>query len=192
LIQWYKAKSIRCVWFVKATPVMIIAMVHAPRSIVMSVARRRFVCLLSVLALAGCSGDGGPANRRPTKPVKVTVTYKGAPVENATVTFINQEGDSAPAFGRTDAQGVAKMKTYVEDDGAVLGAHKVTIIKSEAQGGGSAASQDSPDYVPPGPGGTPLPVVKHMIPEKYASPTAGLTAEVKDSGPNEFTFDLKD
>jgi hypothetical protein len=157
----------------------------------MLVLGRSVICLLLGLLVVGCSG-GGPANRRPTKPVKVTVSYKGAPVADAIVTFINQEGDSAPAFGKTDASGVAKMKTYVEGDGAVLGQHKVTIIKSETQSTGPVADQSSPDYVPPGPGGSPPPVVKHLIPEKYASPTSGLTAEVKDSGKNEFTFDLKD
>ena len=138
----------------------------------MPAAFRTAAALLLIGVIGGCGGDGGPANRRPTRPVKVTVTYKGNPVAGATVTFINQEGDSAPAYGKTDDKGVAKMKTYVEGDGAVLGQHKVTIIKSETQGGGSTADQASPDYAPPGPGGTPPPVVKHLIPEKYASPAA--------------------
>src|SRR5262245_42413433 len=95
----------------------------------------RFVSVLVVFSfLVGCGGGGGPANRRPTKPVKVTVTYKGQPVADATVTFINKEGEAAPAYGKTDAQGVAKMKTYVEGDGAVLGAHDVTITKTETVG----------------------------------------------------------
>jgi hypothetical protein len=147
---------------------------------------------LVLLLLVGCS-DGRPAGALPTKPVKVTVTYKGAPVADATVSFIN---DSKPAFGKTDAQGVAKMKSYIEDDGAVVGSHKVTIIKSETSGS-TAASQDSADYVPPAGGGAPPPVVKHLIPQKYGSPaSSGLTVEVKDTGkdtgPNEFTLDLKD
>ncbi len=154
----------------------------------------RFVSLLVVVVLlAGCSGNAGPANRRPTKPVKVTVTYKGQPVADATVTFINQEGEAAPAYGKTDAHGVAKMKTYVEGDGAVLGPHKVTIMKVESTGGGSAASQSSPDYVPPAEGGAPLPKVKNLIPEKYGLlASSPLTAEVKKDGKNEITFELTD
>jgi len=149
--------------------------------------------LLMIVLLAGCSGGGGPANRQPTKPVKVTVTYKGQPVADATITFINQEGEAAPAFGKTDAQGVAKMKTYVEGDGAVLGQHKVTITKTETVGGGSTALQNSPDYVPPPEGGAPLPTAKSLIPEKYGLlATSNLTADVKADGKNEFTFDLKD
>lgn len=154
----------------------------------------RFVSVLVVVSLlVGCSGGSGPANRRPTKPVKVTVTYKGQPVADATVTFINQDGEAAPAYGRTDAQGVAKMKTYVEGDGAVLGPHKVTIMKTETVGGGAEASQSSPDYKPPAEGGAPLPKVKNLIPEKYGlMATSNLTAEVKADGKNEITFNLTD
>ncbi len=153
---------------------------------------RSVTILVVVSLLAGCSGGGGPANRRPTKPVKVTVTYKGKPVADAIVTFVNQEGEAAPAYGKTDAQGVAKIKTYVEGDGAVPGPHKVTITKTETSGGGSTTSQSSPDYVPPGEGGTPVPTVKHLIPEKYGLlATSNLTADVKE-GKNEITFDLTD
>src|SRR5262245_41007136 len=151
---------------------------------------RRLTCCLLVgsLVLPGCSGGGGPANRRPTKKVTVTVIYKGSPLEGANVTFINQTGEAAPAYGKTDAQGKAKMKTYVEGDGAVVGAHKVLIDKSEAVGG-QTVDVDSPQYNPNAPPAT----VKYHIPQKYSNPaTSGLTAEVKDSGPNEFTFELKD
>jgi len=154
----------------------------------MPVVRLLIVGFISAALLVGCSGDGGPANRRPTKKVTVTVMYKGAPLENANVTFINQTGEAAPAYGKTDAQGKAKMKTYVEGDGAVVGAHKVLIDKSEAVGG-QTVDVDSPQYNPNAPPAT----VKYHIPQKYSNPaTSGLTAEVKDSGPNEFTFELKD
>jgi hypothetical protein len=144
------------------------------------------------LTLLGCSG-GRPAGAHPTKPVKVTVTYKGAPVADATISFVPDATAMPPAFGKTDAQGVAKMKTYVEGDGAVVGQHKISIIKSETTSSGPVTDQDSPNYVPPAGGGAPPPVVKYIIPQKYSSPaSSGLAIEVKDSGPNEFTFDLKD
>lgn len=150
--------------------------------------RSRVWLLLAVAALylLGC-GPGLPPGARPTKPVKVTVAYKGSPVEGATITFINQEGAAAPAYGRTDQQGVAKMKTYVEGDGAVLGQHKVLIEKAESVGG-SNIPQDSPEYNPNAPPQT----VRYLLPQKYSNPASGLTAEVKESGPNDFTFDLKD
>jgi len=140
------------------------------------------------LGLAGCSGDGGPANRLPTKKVAVTVNYKGAPLEGATVTFVPQTAGAPPAVGKTDAQGKAQLKTYVEGDGAVVGQHKVLIDKSEAVGG-QTVDQNSPQYDPNAPPAT----IKYHIPKKYSDfANSGLAAEVKDSGPNEFTFDLKD
>ncbi len=142
---------------------------------------------LLVVSLAGCDTSSLPAGAKPTKPVSVTVTYKGAPVEGATVTFVDSGDPPTPSYGLTDAQGVAKLKTsYAE--GAVVGTHQVTITKTQSEGG-STADQDSPDYNPD----PPPSVVKSVIPMKYESKlTSGLTADVKESGPNEFKFDLTD
>lgn len=138
---------------------------------------------MACLVVAGCQTSDRPPGAKPTKPVTVTVTYKGAPVEGATVSFLCDP----PSYGRTDASGVAKMKTYVEGDGAIVGTHKATVIKTETVGG-STADQDSADYNPDAPPGE----TKHLIPEKYSQPTAGLTAEVKESGTNEIKFELND
>lgn len=150
---------------------------------------RSTIWLLVLAVLASSSGCGPklPPGARPTKKVTVKVLYKGAPVEGAAVTFVNQEGEPAMAVGKTDAQGVAKMKTYVEEDGAVLGPHKVMIDKSEAVGG-QKVDVDSPQYDPNAPPAT----IKYLLPQKYSNiGMSGLTAEVKESGPNDFTFDLK-
>ncbi len=152
---------------------------------------KSFVPLVIVLlVVAGCA-DGKSAGAKPTKPVTVKVTYKGAPVEGAVITFVDTGDPPAPAFGKTDAQGVAKMKTFVEGDGAVVGTHQVAISKIETTGGAPAVDQDSPEYDP---NAVNMPTtVKYLIPQKYDSKaTSGLTAEVKESGPNEFTFDLVD
>lgn len=151
------------------------------------------VLLLGCLTVTGCLGSNDP-NRLPTQPVSVQVNHKGTPVEGATVTFISSEEKPVPAVGRTNAAGVAKMKTYEEGDGAVLGKHKVIIIKSEISNASpEAADTESPDYLPPSPGGNPVPVLKDLIPRKYTSPaTSGLTAEVTEGKPLELTFDLED
>ncbi len=138
---------------------------------------------VSLLVVAGCDGTGRPAGAKPTKPVTITVTYKGAPVEGATVSFLCDP----PSFGRTDASGVAKMKTYVEGDGAIVGSHKATVAKTETVGG-STADQDSQEYNPDAPPGE----IKHLVPEKYSQPTSGLVADVKESGTNEIKFELTD
>jgi hypothetical protein len=150
---------------------------------------RYCLCVL-ILVLTACLPGCGPKlppGARPTKKVAVTVLYKGAPVEGAAVTFVNQDGDPAPANGLTDAQGKAKLKTYVDGDGAVLGPHKVIINKSVAEGGQNL-DVDDPKYDP----NAPPPTVKYLVPEKYSRLGNGLTATVTDSGPNDFTFDLKD
>ena len=148
---------------------------------------RSLVGVLMLLVLAGCEGARRPPGAKPTVPVKVTVTYQGAPVEGAMIAFLVDP----PAFGRTDASGVARMKTYVEGDGSVVGTHKVTIIKAEAPPD-TSADVSTPEYVPPDPN-APAKEVKHLIPVKYSSPsTSGLTADVTESGPNDVKFDLTD
>lgn len=148
--------------------------------------------LIGVAAAAGCGGNGLPPGAKPTAPVTVTITYKNAPVEGATVTFVGTGEDPTPAYGLTDAQGIAKMKTYVEGDGAVLGTHNVSVNKSALQGGAKAAEQESIDYTPPEVAVGPTAVIKNAIPEKYSVPaTSGLTANVQ-TGPNEFKFELND
>jgi hypothetical protein len=153
--------------------------------------RRPLGLLIVTLAIAlissGC-GDKPPAGARPTKKITVTVTYKGAPVQGAVVTFVPTEGAPAPANGITDAQGKAKMRTYRDGDGAVVASHKVTIDKSEAVGGQTVGSED-PTYDPNAAPAT----IKNHLPVKYNNiATSGLTAEVKEGGPAEFSFDLKD
>jgi hypothetical protein len=153
----------------------------------MPVAIRLSICLLlGQLLLSGC-GPGKPAGARPTKKVTAVVLYKGAPVEGAAVTFIDQSDKPITANGITDAEGKAKLKTYVDGDGAVLGTHKVVISKMVAVGGQSV-DVDDPKYDPNAPPST----VKYMLPQKYSAMNSGLTAEVTASGPSEFTFELKD
>jgi hypothetical protein len=149
-----------------------------------------FCSLLISSALSGC-GPNLPPGAKPTKPVKATFTYKGAAVAGADVMFIYQGNEPISAVGKTDAQGVAKLKTYVEGDGAVLGSHKVTVIKDEIIGEAKSVDQNSPDYAPPT-GKEPPTQIKHHVPVKYGSwVTTDLTAEVT-SGANDLKFELKD
>ncbi len=148
--------------------------------------------VLFCLPLMGC-GPSSPAGARPTAPVAVTVTYNGEAVEGATVTLISQDGEPIAAYGRTDATGVAQMKTYVEGDGAVLGKHKVLISKMETIGRGSTTEQPLEEYDPPELSrDAEAASVQYHVPPKYGSPaTSDLTAEVT-SGKNELRFDLTD
>lgn len=125
------------------------------------------VCL-ALLSLAGCCGPSRPT----TLPVTGTVTLDGQPVAEAAVQFIPQAGGN-PAQGVTDAAGNFKLTTFVDGDGALPGAHKVTVQKNRVTGVVS-----NPDGLETG-GATSVPIVVWDTPEKFAQPdTSGLTAEV--------------
>lgn len=115
--------------------------------------------LLSALALAGCGRSDFP-----TAKVKGRVTYQGQGVANASVTFApSGEGGlvGKSALGATDASGNFVLSTYQNEDGAVVGKHKVAV-----------SSADDLQYKLPG-----------------ASPE-GLMLEVK-AGENNFEIELK-
>lgn len=142
---------------------------------------------LGLLWMAGC-GPSGPQGALPTYPSQAVVSYKGAPVEGAIVAFINE---TAPAYGRTDENGVAVMKTYREGDGAIAKLHNVTISKTNTTGEAPDVDQDSEEYDPKDAYGSLK--VEHFVPQKYSSPaTSKLTAEVKEVENNEFKFELVD
>jgi hypothetical protein len=151
---------------------------------------QRILLTLAIgVAVLGCSGED-KGNRLPTAPVEVTVTYKGKPVDGAMVTLIPIGNVVVPANGLTNSSGKAKMFTYESGDGALLGTHKVQIVKQDLQPPTNSASIDSPDYDPDA---TPPPPPKPLIPRKYfTTVTSGLSAEIEKKSKNEITFELKD
>jgi hypothetical protein len=130
--------------------------------------------LALAVALVGCDSGGAP-----TEKVTGTVTAKGQPVSQATVTFTPENG--RPASGVTDAQGKFTLSTFKEGDGAVPGTHNVAIIPFKGEGPEPMpGTPEAANYKPP----------VAPFSQKYTSTqTSGLTAEVK-SGPNDFQFDL--
>ncbi|MEO8497827.1 MAG: hypothetical protein ABI614_22400 [Planctomycetota bacterium] len=124
--------------------------------------------------LAGCGGSNNPA----TAKVSGVVTYKGAPVGDAVVTFMPTSG--RPASGQTDAAGKFTLSTFGNNDGAVLGDHKISITPY-------LKDVPMPETVE---AAAALP--KLPFPARYANPdTSTLTAKV-DSGANEKNFELTD
>lgn len=153
---------------------------------------------LSTTLLAGCTGGGGPK----TVPVSGKVTYQGQAVVGAQVVFM-APGAPRPATGVTDGNGVYRLGTLKEDDGAVIGTHAVTITKTtQAAGGGAMNAQDpsagygeAMDKAAAGGGGSSeqLSTEEGGIPAQYAdSAKSGLKRDVTEAGPNEFNFELED
>jgi hypothetical protein len=146
---------------------------------------------------AGCGASGSPKPQT----VKVTgkVTYKGQPVSGASVAFLG-DGKIPPALGRTDAEGRFELTTSDSGDGAVPGTHQVTVsknipAKSTASSATGVASMEDMAKKAAERGGPPPDDAGPMslLPEKYGSAgTSGLSYEVKSSGTNDFTIELKD
>jgi hypothetical protein len=140
------------------------------------------LCALSIALLAGC-GSKTPAVEHPkTVPVTGTVTYKGAPVEGAAVVFKPESSQERGAVGTTDSEGHFKLMTYEPNDGAIPGLFLVEISKTEVPK--TELTDNSLAETPP---------VKELLPVKFKSiKTSKLSADVKDSGTNDFTFALTD
>ncbi|HWB10072.1 MAG TPA: carboxypeptidase-like regulatory domain-containing protein [Pirellulales bacterium] len=164
--------------------------------------------------ILGCKGGEKPA----TVPVTGTVTYKGAALAGAAVSFIPKQDGQRGASGTTDEQGHFKLQTYLGGDttvgGAVPGDYAVTVSKREnlteqlraSMGAGTnadggkileASQQGGP---PQGRGGPPPGMMrgggirgKSLIPENYESADkSGLTATVKPSENEPVKIELVD
>ncbi|MCY3014955.1 MAG: hypothetical protein NT171_09725 [Planctomycetota bacterium] len=147
------------------------------------------VAVVASLAI-GLTGCGGPAQPK-LYPATGTVTWKGEPLADATVSFVPSVG--APSDGKTDAQGKFAIMTNGMP-GARAGACKVTVSKFAGAGASMPAAAKPEDMMKMYEKKKKGEVEKGEIPAKYGRPdTSGLAAEVTaDGAKNMFTFDLKD
>jgi hypothetical protein len=139
------------------------------------------------LLAGGCSRpreDKWTRARPKTNRVAGQVKLDGVSVERAKVVFhliSPVKGVEYSAFGYTNARGRFSLQTFRDGDGAVAGAHQVTVEKTVWE---QPAFVTEADVAPP-------PVETSFLPKKYRSTkTSGLTAEVTEAGPNEFVFEL--
>lgn len=127
---------------------------------------------LSLLFLSAC---GGGSDTPPLGTVSGVVTLDDKPLADAEVTFQPEKG--RPSLGKTDSQGNYTLAYTVNENGALIGPHKVLITTAvEAFSDETGEGQDRearPEILPP----------------KYNAQTT-LTAEVKP-GANTIDFPLK-
>jgi hypothetical protein len=136
-----------------------------------------------VMAMIGAACAGCNSGYGTLAPVSGHVTIDDTPVKVGRVVFYPTQGRSAT--GAIQSDGSYVLTTYESADGASLGSHKVTIQATELVG---------PPPPPPDEEykvREKLPVVKWLVPQKYAEPTSSdLVAEVKDQK-NQINFALK-
>lgn len=133
--------------------------------------------LISANALSGCGGSDGPQ----VAAVEGTVTWKGKPLADAGVAFTPEKGPVA--IGRTNEAGQYSLSTQGRN-GAVIGAHRVTIEAFEPlPPGKKAVSSDGELLIAP----------VSRIPSKYGVLTkSGLEAKVTENdSENNFDYQLK-
>lgn len=128
----------------------------------------RSAALLAVLGtLAGCGGETAP-DRPDLGDVSGVVTLDGQPLPDVIVTFNPEKG--RPSMGRTDAEGKYVLH-YLDEDGAVLGTHTVSITTPQ-----EAPTPLGEEYQDP-------------IPAKYNTQTT--LTETVEAGDNTINFELQ-
>ncbi|MFM7289642.1 MAG: hypothetical protein ACKO6B_00225 [Planctomycetia bacterium] len=139
--------------------------------------RRYVAALIAIMVIAAAAGCGRSDMGR----VSGVVTYKGAPVADAIVSF--KPKNRPMAIGRTDESGRFTLNTFAKGDGAVKGPSQVRI----------EPWAPAPNTFPE-PGQKPAPIKEPErpdIPKKFRQEdTSGLTVEVIGGRRNEFSFEL--
>lgn len=114
--------------------------------------RGRGALVVAVLLVAGCG------SRTKLGTVEGTVTLDGKPLPSAMVSFHPVQG-GRQSFCRTDANGHFQLRYVANENGALIGKHKVTVTTACAEG--AAAKYD-----------------KEKVPARYQNTNTTLEKEV--------------
>lgn len=90
-----------------------------------------------VLGSFGCSrGPKKPEGMPKLYPTEITVNSESGPVADAIVSLVPADGSRAQwsSGGRTNAQGMARVKTHGQFDGVPTGKYKVIVKKTVTEG----------------------------------------------------------
>ena len=96
-----------------------------------------FLLMTIVSCSFGCSrGPKKPDGMPPLFPTEITVKSESGPVDDAIVSLYPADGSRSQwsSGARTNAQGVARIKTHGQFDGAPEGKYKVVVKKTVAEG----------------------------------------------------------
>ena len=138
----------------------------------------------AIALVIGCTKSGLPDTARVTG----KVTYKGQPVDGATVSFIG-DGNTRPATAVTGADGSYELRT-LDTEGAMAGSYTVLVDKTDmpAELTQEVSMEDAAENA-----NKPLPQPKKLLPAKYGDRAQSpLKFEVKDGADNNFDLELTD
>lgn len=143
--------------------------------------RRSMLGLIGLALLVGCNSKSVTG----TVPVAGKVTYKGAPVEGAIITFV-PEGSGRPATATTVAGGVFSLTT-VDASGAMPGKYKVIVDKVDYGAGATLSMEAAASGI--GAEGN----ATRALPAKYAeAASTPLAIEVPSGGKKDIDLALVD
>ena len=152
----------------------------------------RFVILFCFSALClvmtGC-GAGSDPRHKDLVPASGTVSYKGEPVEGATIIFYHEDASIQGGSTISEADGKFALRTF-SGLGALPGNYKVTVVKEEVLNPLSPEEierLEREDKVPP-----PLQIKSHL-PQKYRLKTSTpLDITIPAGGNKEIKLELTD
>jgi hypothetical protein len=155
----------------------------------------RSAAAVSLVIFLGCGSSDAPK----LAPVTGSVAFNGQPVAGATVSFIPENANGRMATGVTDKDGKFQLSTNAINDGAVIGEHKILVVKSESGGGPATVEKWDPKvdiskkYVEMKDANKLAGDIKMSLPVKYASvDSTPLKENVKADGQNNFVLQLID
>lgn len=150
------------------------------------------VCLLVAvgIGLVGC-GKGSSSNRPSTVQASVTVSYKGQPVEGASVVLRPKAQGGHAAVATTDSSGKGALTTFEAGDGAVPGEYTAGVSKTKSEGR-ELSDEEAVAWETKYPDKPrPRPKVTDLLPTKYKDPAkSNLSVTIQASGPNEIKLEL--
>src|SRR5260370_25653236 len=139
----------------------------------------RAFALGCALFAAGCD-QGARAVIEKTVPAQGVLTWQGNPLEDYMVTFYPKDG-KRPAAAKTDKAGHFTLGTNGANDGAVPGAHTVTVVYVGPDMHEEPRKEEF----------KPVPPPKVTIPAKYGDPkTTDLFLEVPAEGSTSLNIDF--
>lgn len=131
--------------------------------------------LLSLVLLCGCG------SKYEIAPVSGKVTLDGEPLDGALVSFEPlAQGDNLEAgygsYGECDEDGNFQLKSLHDENGAIVGPHRVLITTMKGT---------------EGPNGEMIMTSQERVPEKYMDYNDPLKFEVPSGGSDQANFDLE-